>query len=166
MLQALLIILVYVVGPIAILVWAVNRYRHGIKPSFGEVVSVIFAVALMLLLAFSYSWNVSDRDAGEVKQIVSELVSRYEFPVQAKYQQRPAVEGVARPRRLEIYIYGVVDGAEQDKVVALLKKLRRQWASKPVVVHFMREEIWEEKADGSRRPRRDREELMRKVRID
>jgi len=29
MIPTLLVILVYIVGPIAILVWAVKRYRHG-----------------------------------------------------------------------------------------------------------------------------------------
>jgi len=42
----------------------------------------------------------------------------------------------------------------------------RQVAGKAIVVRFMREEIWEEAADGSRQPRRDREEMMRKARIE
>ena len=48
----------------------------------------------------------------------------------------------------------------------VLKKLRKQIASEPIVVHFMRKEVWEENADGSRQPRRDREELLRKVRVE
>jgi len=166
MVQALLIILVYIVGPIAILVWAIKRYKHGKKPSFGEISVVIIAIALMALFALSSNWNISDRDSGEVDQIVGDLVQRYDFPVKAKFGDNPAVSGFARPRRLEIHIYGVIESAEQEKVVEVLKKLRRQMASKPVVVHFIREEIWEEAGDGSRSPRRDREELMRKVRID
>ena len=166
MAQALIIILVYCVGPVAILVWAYKRYKHGIKPSFGETSIVIIAIALMVLFAVSSNWNISDRDSGEVDQIVGELVQRYDFPVKAKFADNPAVEGIARPRRLEIHIYGVVESIEQNKVIEVLKKLRRQMASKPVVIHFMREEIWEVAADGSRKPRRDREELLRKVRID
>ena len=166
MVQVLLIILVYIVGPIAILTWAIKRYKHGIKPSFGETSIVIIAIALMVLFAISSTWNISDRDSGEVDQIVEELVERYDFPVKARFADTPAVVGFARPRRLEIHIYGVVERAEQEKVVEVLKKLRRQMASKPVVIHFIREEIWEEEGDGSRKPRRDREELMRKARID
>lgn len=166
MLQALLVILVYVVGPIAVVVWAVKRYKHGVKPSFGEVVVVIFAILLMALFAVSTRWNTSDRDAAEAEQLVAELVTHYDFPVKFKFRDAPAVDAVAQPRRLEVYVYGVVDRVEQDKVVAVAEKLRRQIASKPVVIHFMREEVWEEGEDGSRHPRRDREELMRKARID
>jgi hypothetical protein len=166
MIQVLLIILVYIVGPIAILVWAFNRYKHGIKPSIGETFIVITAIALMTLFATSSTWNISDRDSDEVDQIVAELIQHYDFPVKARFADTPAVEGIARPRRLEIHIYGVTESAEQQKVVDVLKKLRRQIASKPIVIHFIREEIWEQESDGSRNPRRDREELMRKVRID
>lgn len=166
MIQVLLIILVYMVGPIAILAWAIKRYKHGIKPSFGETSIVVLAILLMVLFAFSSIWNLSDRDSGEVDLIVGELVQRYDFPVKAKFQDVPAVVGIARPHRLEIHVYGVLASEEQAKVVEVLKKLRRQMASKAVVVHFIREEVWEEEPDGSRKPRRDREELMRKVRID
>lgn len=166
MIQALLVILVYVVFPIAILVWAYRRYKHGIKPHMGEYAVVSFAVAMMLLLAFSSTWDVSDQDRRDVQQIVERLTERYTFPVQAKYQSRPAVFGEAQPRRLVISIYGVTERAEQDRVLAVLRKLRREIAGKAIVVQFMREEIWEEAADGSRQPRRDREELMRKARIE
>ena len=166
MIQVLLIIIVYIVGPIAILTWAIKRYKHGIKPSLGETSIVVIAIALMVLFAISSTWNISDRDSGEVDQIIDELVQRYDFPIKARFSDRPAVEGFARPRRLEIHVYGVIERTEQDRVVEVLKKLRRQLASKPVVIHFIREEIWEEEGDGSRKPRRDREELMRQARID
>jgi hypothetical protein len=166
MIQVLLVILVYIVGPIAILSWAIKRYKHGIKPSFSETIVVVIAILLMVLFAFTTTWNVSDRDTEQVDRIVNELTQVYQFPVKAKFQDRPAVEGVARPHRLEIHIYGVLSRQEQDKIMVIVKRLRREFASKPVVVHFIREEIWEEAEDGSRKPRRDREELMRKARVD
>ncbi len=166
MIQVVLIILVYIIGPIAILAWAFNHHKRGVKPSFGEISVVTLAIALMILFATSSIWNISDRDSSEADQVVAELIQRYDFPVKAKFEDRPAVDGIARPRRLEIHIYGVIERDEQEKVVEVLKKLRRQMASKPVVIHFNREEIWEETSDGSRQPRRDREELVRKVRID
>lgn len=166
MIPTLLVILVYIVGPLAILVWAVKRYKHGIKPTVGEGVVVALAVFLMVLFAFSSSWKTSDDDRQELEQVLQELTQRYDFPVQAKFAERPAVEGFAKPRRLEIHVYGVVSSEEQARVVMVLEKLRKQIASKPIVVHFIREEVWEEESDGTRRPRRDREELMRKVRIE
>ena len=166
MLPTLLVILVYLVGPVAILVWAVKRYRHGVKPAFGEVVVVAFAVFLMALFAFTTAWNTSDDDDQEVAQVVQELTQRYDFPVKARFADRSAVEGFAKPRRLEIHVYGVITSEEQAKVVKVLEKLRKQIASKPIVVHFIRAEVWEESADGSRQPRRDHEELLRKVRVE
>lgn len=166
MIPTLLVILVYIVGPIAILVWAIKRYRHGVKPALGEIVVVTVAVFLMALFAFTTTWNTSDNDDQEVAQVVSELTQRYDFPVKARFADRPAVEGFAKPRRLEIRVYGVITSAEQAKVVTVLEKLRKQVASKPIVVYFFREEVWEEDADGSRQPRRDREELVRQVRIE
>ena len=166
MIQALLVILIYFIGPITILVWAFKHHKRGVKPSLGESAVVAIAIAFMVLFAFSSNWDTSDRDRVEVEQIVDELMQRYDFPVKAKFAERPAVEGIARARRLEIHVYGVTDYAEQDKVMAVVDKLRRQIASKPVVVHFIRAEVWEEAEDGSRRPRRDREELLRKARVD
>lgn len=166
MLPTLLVILVYIVGPIAILVWAVKRYRHGVKPTFGEIVVVALAVFLMALFAFTTTWNTSDDDKQEVAQIVQELTQRYDFPVKARFEDRPAVEGFAKPRRLAIRVYGVISSEEQAKVIRVLEKLRKQIASKPIVVYFMRAEVWEEGADGSRQPQRDREELLRQVRIE
>ena len=166
MLPTLLVILVYLVGPIAILVWAVKRYRHGVKPAFGEVLVVIFAVFLMALFAFTSVWNTSDDDDQEVAQIVQELTQRYDFPVKARFADRPAVEGFAKPRRLAVRVYGVIASEEQAKVVRVLEKLRKQIASKPIVVYFIRAEVWEENADGSRQPQRDQEELLRQVRIE
>jgi hypothetical protein len=166
MFQPLFVILVYVVGPIAILVWAVKRYRSGIKPGFNEIIVVVIAVLLLVLLALSSIRGVSDRDADEAEQVVSELVQRYDFPVQAKFQERPAVEAIPRPRRLELHVYGVLKREEQDKVGVVVEKLRRQISSKPVVVYFFREEVWKEEPDGSRQPRRDKEELLRTIRVD
>jgi hypothetical protein len=166
MFRVLLIILVYIVGPIAILAWAFKRYKHGIKPSISEVSVVIIAIFLMVLFAYFSTWSVTDRDNKEVAQIVSELIQRYDFPVKAKFQDRPAVDGIARTHRLEVHVYGVIKRSEQDKVVEILRKLHRQIASKPIVVHFIRAEVWEIGKDGSRKPRRDREELLREARIE
>ena len=75
------------------------------------------------------------------------------------------MDGIAHRHFLEIRIYGVTDRAEQDKVVMLLKKLRREVAAKPIVVNFFSEEIWEEKPDGTRRPLRDQEQPIQTVRL-
>ena len=166
MIPTLLVILVYIVGPIAILTWAVKRHKHGVKPSFSEVVVVVVAIFLMGLFAFSSTWDTSVNDEQEITQLIQELGERYEFPVKARFADRPAIEGLAKPRRYLVNIYGVTTQDEQAKVVTEVEKLHKRIASKPVVVQFFREEIWEVGEDGSRVPRRDREELLRKIRIE
>jgi len=166
MIQAVLVILVYVVFPLAILNWAWQRYRHGVKPHFTEYAIVAFAIGLMVLFGVSSSWEISDQDRRDVETIVDTLIQRYDFPVKARYQDRPAVRGEANARRLVITIYGVTERDAQERILAILRKLRRQVDSKPLVVHFMQKERWEVLPDGTRRPLRDREELLRKVRIE
>jgi len=162
MAQVLLVFLVYILGPVLILVWAVKRYRSGVKPDFIEVVAVVLAVALISLLIFSYSSSITDKDREEMQQIVGTLVERYPFPVKERFQDRAAVFGEADGRNLVIKVYGVIGTIEQEKVVAIVQKLRRQWDSKPIVVKFFQEEIWEQGPDGSRVPARHKEHLIHK----
>ena len=166
MAQVLLVILVYILGPALILIWAVKRYRSGVKPDFTEVVAVILAVALISLLTFSYTSSVTDEDRREVSRIVDTLIERYPFPVKAKFQDGVAVFGDAKGRNLQIKIYGVIDTIEQEKVVAIVQKLRRQWDSKPIFVKFFQEEVWEQGPDGSRIPARHKEHLIHKYQAE
>lgn len=166
MLQALLIIFVYIVGPALALTWAVKRYRTGVKADFTEIVAVSTAVVLIGVLIFNYSGNVSDTDQADMQIIIKDLTASYSFPVRARFEDRPAVDGVAHPRYLEVRIYGVMQPGEQDKIATLLKKLRREIASKPVIINFFGEEIWEELPDGSRRPLRDKEQPVRNIRLE
>jgi hypothetical protein len=166
MFQALLIIFVYIIGPALVLTWAVRRYRSGVKPDMTEIVAIVLSVTLIGLLIWNYSGTVTDTDEDDAKAVVAELISSYPFPVQAKFENRPAVDGIPQAYNLQIRIYGVEDKREQDKIAALAKKLRKEVASKPIVLNFFREEVWEEAADGSRRPLREKEFLLRKVRIE
>ena len=166
MIQIVLVIFVYILGPALVLVWAVKRYRSGGKPAFSEIVAVSFAIVLIGLLVYSNLNFVTDQDADEVSQVVLELTARYNFPVQAKYQDRTAVDGIAHRRHLEIRIYGVTQTQEQEKIHSLTKKLRKQVASKPIVLNFFKEEVWLERPDGSREPRRDQEQLLKKYRLE
>ena len=166
MIRALVILIVYVLGPALVFIWAVKRYKSGIKPDFTEVVAVLFAIVLIVVLMFSYSGSINQDDEAELTDIVAEMAKRYSFPVQAKYKEGAAVFGVAYPRYLEIRVYGIETFEEQEKLAEVMAKLRRQIASKPIVLHFLREEIWEEKADGSRQPLRDKEVSLRKIRLE
>ena len=166
MIRVLLIILAYIVGPALVLVWAVRRYRTGVKPDLTEVVAIVVALIMIIFLMYQFTGNVTDTDKKDLHTIVSSLTSSYRFPLKAKFEDRPAVDGVVHPRYLEIRIYGVTDRNEQDKIVMLLKKLRREVASKSLVVNFFREEVWEQKPDGSRRPLHDKEQPIQTVRLE
>ena len=166
MAQVLLVIVVYVLGPALILRWAVKRYRSGEKPDFTEIVAVILAVALVGLLVYSYSNISTDSDKEDVQKIVKILTQRYTFPVKAKFLDQPAVFGEAHSRYLEVRIYGVVSDKEQEKIKSIAEKLRKEVASKPIVLNFYREEMWKTTADGSRYPLREQEYLLRRIHIE
>lgn len=166
MIQVILIFLVYVLGPALILVWAVKRYKAGVKPDFTEVVAVVLAVALIGVLSFTLMSTVTDEDRDDAERIVQELTERYSFPAQAKFQDKPAVFGDAKGRNIVISIYGVVDTIEQERIVAIAEDLRKQMDSKPIEVKFFQEEIWEHYEDGSRRAARHKETLLHKYLVE
>jgi hypothetical protein len=166
MLQVALVFLVYVLGPALIFVWAVKRYKSGVKPDFTEVVAVVLSVALISVLSYTMIATVTDEDRDDADRIVQTLTQRYQFPVMAKYQDIPAVFGDAKGRNIIITIYGVVDSIEQQDIVAIAKDLRKQWDSKPIAVKFFQEEIWEQNDDGSRQAARHKETLIHKYHIE
>ena len=166
MLQVALVFIVYILGPALIFVWAVKRYKSGVKPDFTEVVAVVLSIVLISLLSYTLLSTVSDEDREDADRIVQSLTERYSFPVKAKFQDKPAVFGGAEGRNILISVYGVTDPIEQQKVVAITTDLRKQWDSIPIVVKFFQEEIWEQNEDGSRRAARHKETLLHKYLIE
>jgi len=166
MIQIVFVIIVYFLVPALLITWVFRRYKDGTKPGFYDGVAILAAILLVGLLIFAYSGSTSDDNAAELETIVSTLTESYDFPIKSKYQDRPAVDGLLRSRSYEIRIYGVVERKEQERVVDILKKLRRQVASRPIVANFFQEEVWQEKPDGTRVPLRDKEQSLRKVRLE
>jgi branched-subunit amino acid transport protein AzlD len=166
MIPVLLVVVVYILGPALVLTWAVKRFRSGVKPDFTEIVAVTLAVVLIGLLIYSYSSISTDTDKEDVQQIVSVLTERYDFPVKAKFLDQPAVFGEVHARYLEVRIYGIESNEEQENIERIAEKLRKEVASKPIVLRFFREEVWEIAPDGSRQPLRDQEFLVRQIRIE
>lgn len=166
MIQVILIFLVYVLGPALIFVWAVKRYKSGVKPDFTEVVAVVLSVALIGMLSFTMFSFVTDEDRDDADRIVQSLTERYDFPVKAQFQDKPAVFGGAEGRNIVISVYGVIDTIEQERIVAIAEDLRKQWDSKPIDVKFYQKEVWEQSEDGSRKPARHKETLLHKYHIE
>lgn len=166
MIRLVLVIVVYVVAPVAIFWWAVKRYRSGVKPDFTEVVAVVLSIVLIGLLSFTMWSTVTDEDRQDAQRIVRGLTERYAFPVKAKYQDKPAVFGDVEGRNIVVTIYGVTDAIEQQKIVAIARELRKQWDSKPIILKFYQKEIWEQDENGARRPAREKEMLIHKYHIE
>lgn len=166
MIQAVIILIFYILGPALIFIWAFKRYRAGVKPDGIEVAAVSLSVVLIALMVYNFYGSVSDEDKEDVEKLVAELTQRYTFPVQARYAEKPAVFGVAARRTLDLRVYGVIDTIEQEKIVDIVRKMRRQLDSKPMTVQFFEKEIWEQKPDGTRFPVRDKETLLHKYRVE
>ena len=166
MVTIVLSIIAYILGPILVLTWAIKRFKSGQRPEFIELVAVVFAISMLALLIYSYSGDLSRDDKTEILAIEKEFITRYDFPVQAKFLQKPAVFVDARARAFDVKVYGIVTEEEQQKIVTIAKKIRRQIVSRPLVIYFMQEELWNEGEDGSRKPLRDKEISLRRVRVE
>ena len=166
MLRVILVIVVYVIAPAFIITWVIKRYRSGVKLNATEMLALVLSIVLVGVIMFAYSGRVTDRDSVELEQIVSTLITKYDFPVKSRYQDKPAVDGVVHAKYLELRIYGVEDSQQQAQINLVIKKLRRQVASKPIVVNYYLEEVWQENSDGSRRPLRDQERLLNKEKFE
>jgi hypothetical protein len=166
MFQVALVFIVYILGPALIFIWAVKRYKSGVKPDFTEVVAVVLSVALIGLLSFTLLSSVTDEDRDDADRIVKSLTERYKFPVKAMHQDIPAVFGDAKGRNIIISIYGVTDPIQQQDIVTIATDLRKQWDSIPIVVKFFQEEMWEQNEDGSRQVARHKETLIHKYLIE
>jgi len=166
MLRTLFILLVYIVAPALLIYWATVRIRVQHRPHIAEVVMFLLAAILLGMLMYSMTDKLFvDADAG-LNKFVSELKKSYDFPVAAKSGEGPAVYGQTYPRFLDIRIYGVNSAQEQDKVAEIARQLHSQYARKPVLLQFIREEIWLQNADGSRIPLRDKEVSLRQIRLE
>ncbi len=68
----------------------------------------------------------------------------------------------------EITIYGIVDTAEQDRVIEILTDIKQAQNARPMVVSFYEKEIWETThfKDGSSASQRGEEVLLRKETIE
>jgi len=166
MIRTLFILLVYIIAPALMIYWAAQRIRMRHKPEVMEIGLFVVSAFLLGLLMYSLTDKLYiDGDAG-LNEFVAELKKDYDFPVPAKFSEGPAVYGNTYPRFLEVRIYGVNSVAEQDRVAEISRTLHRKYAHKPILLNFLREEIWLQNADGSRIPLRDKEVSLRKIRLE
>jgi len=166
MIRTVFILLVYIVAPALLIYWAAHRIRMRHKPALLEVALFLLSAFLLGTLMVSLTEKMYHEDDAGLSEFVSELEKSYQFPLAAKFADGPAVYGEGFPRFLEVRIYGVNSVTEQDRVAAIASNLHRKYAHKPVLLNFLREEIWLQNADGSRIPLRDKEVSLRKVRLE
>ena len=108
------------------------------------VTSAVFLLMLTMgVLAVPGCISIpSAADGEEAKNITNALRERYRFPVMSKFDPtKPAA--TARPSAWDnhVTIIGVVERAEQDEVIAILRDIRATIAKKPIWVHFYRDEV-------------------------
>ena len=166
MIRSLFILLVYIVGPALIIYWAAHRVRMRHRPHFVEIAAFVVAAVLLGILMYSMTDRIYYNGDSGLNDFIAELEKKYDFPVAAKFKQGPAIYGQEFPRFLEVRIYGVTSVDEQDRVAAVARPLHRKYAHKPILLNFLREEIWMQNPDGSRIPLRDKEVSLRKIRLE
>jgi hypothetical protein len=106
----------------------------------------------------------SASDAGEALEVSNALKERYRFPVMSKIDPtRPAAGARPGVDVTFVTVIGVVDPAEQDRVIAVLRDIRAVIATKPILVRFYREEVLTQTSPTSWQ--RDNLGLLRKARI-
>ena len=166
MIRTVFILLIYIVAPAFLIYWAAYRIRMRHRPEILEIGLFVVAAGLIGVLMYSLTSKLYvEGDAG-LTEFVTELKKDYDFPLKAKFTDGPAVYGKEFPRFLEVRIYGVNTVEEQDRVADIARRLHRKYAQKPVLLHFFREEIWLQNADGSRIPLRDKEVSLRQIRLE
>jgi len=166
MIRTVFILLVYIVAPALLIYWAAHRIRMRHKPTLLEIALFFVAAFLLGTLMVSLTGKMySENDAG-LGEFVTQLEKSYQFPLAAKFAEGPAVYAQGFPRFLEVRIYGVNSITEQNKVAEIGRRLHRKYAHKPILLNFLREEIWLQNADGSRIPLRDKEVSLRKIRLE
>lgn len=166
MITIVLSILAYILGPILVITWAIKRYKSRKQPEFIELVAVAFAVGMLGLITYSFVGDAGRDDDAEMLAIMKEVTVRYDFPIKAKFLEKPAVFIDAKGHSFNLRIYGVSSDEEQQKISAIVKKIRRQIASKPIVIYFLKEEVWLEGTDGTRKPLRNNEIQLRRIRME
>lgn len=139
----------------------------GIKQAFWSLVICLMALACAACSLIPIP--ISGDDADEAGAVAAALEKRYDFPVKSKLEPtKPAVGAWPGVDVTTIVIVGVIDPAEQDKIVAIVQDIRQAVAKKPIVVRFYREEVlttWSNPETRTRGGRSELVDLLRTVRI-
>lgn len=81
-------------------------------------------------------------DAAEAVNVTDALRQRYTFPVMSKFDPtKPAAGAEAGVRETYVTVVGVLEATEQDRVLEILRDIRKSLGTKPLRVRFYREEV-------------------------
>jgi|HubBroStandDraft_2_1064218.scaffolds.fasta_scaffold127813_1 hypothetical protein len=83
-------------------------------------------------------------DQAEASKIVDGMVARYHFRVMCAHENRPAVYELPHVHYSEILVFGDYSTTEQDEILKTAHVVRREVATKPVLVRFYPKENVEE----------------------
>jgi hypothetical protein len=75
-------------------------------------------------------------DQAEATKVVNGIEAHYQFRVMSTRDKRPAVYELPHTRYSEVLVYGDYTKAEQDAILAVARAVRKEVATKPVVISF------------------------------
>ena len=113
--------------------------------------SAALAACIAIAIAGSSYWALvsnlaTAKDHAEAAAVAKVL--RAAYPFRTKEAAGPSFYTRPHPKRSEFIVYGVVDPAEQDKILAILKQARSVAPNKPLVVTFKPAEKFRSDSSG------------------
>lgn len=132
-----------------------------------KAVILIFSVGLGGLIAFGAFAllitmnNPSSRDVDDAKAIAAAITLPFPKCPPVNLDGCASLYWRPHPRRTEITIYGISNQRQQDEIIAMANKGRREVPRKPVILSFYEREVIEP-AFGSGY-QRGKEKLIREV---
>ncbi len=124
------------------------------------------------LLALSLAGCLYVRTADETHEantVADALKRHYILPASAYMPGAKALMSNPSAGGTALEIAGVVERADQDRIVAILREIRSVAATRPIIVRFYREEIvthWKNPQTGGRGASREFVGLLRTATVD
>ena len=137
--------------------------KLGLKESIGLGITAVIA-----FLGFVFFWvgthTPGSDDRKQAELIVQTLVSKYPPLKNSNFGEGPTIYTRPQPGKIEIYVYGVTNVVEQDKIIFIAQSAAPKI---PLFLTFYKEEKFTEQKnpDGSITRKRVKQEPIRQEQI-
>lgn len=137
--------------------------KLGLKTSISLGITAVIAI-----LGFVFLWGGAHTpgsdDRKQAELIVQTLVSKYPPLKNSNFGEGPTIYTRPQPGKIEIYVYGVTNDVEQDKIISIVQSA----VQKPLIfLTFYEEEKFTEQKnkDGSITRKRFKQEPIRQEQL-